>query len=221
MEKVGGLPASLFLVGRAVHSWLFALQPRVSRPLGCCRTKIFGVGCFQIAHDVFSHYSKTKRHTHTHRHSITHQSSFPHDMDMLGSRFDSCICFCHSGERVRSPGQIRLRVLGCSMVQSFVLLRHRMAMPWYNGTSLFCSFLFSHALPSCVVYFETFWCFITSSMFLVSVHIYNVDRNECPLITKTASSVPECKEKLAASQEAAADAAGQAVLEDAVLGVSP
>lgn len=58
-------------------------------------------------------------------------------------------------------------------------------------------------------------------MFLVLVHIYTVDRNECPLITKTAFGVPECKEKLAASQEAAADAAGQAVLEDAVLGVSP
>lgn len=28
MEKVGGLPASLFLVGRAVHSWLFAWSAR-------------------------------------------------------------------------------------------------------------------------------------------------------------------------------------------------
>lgn len=50
-------------------------EPRVSRPMGCCRTKnarsyshvhTFGAGCFQIAHE-------TKRYTHTHP---QHQSSF-------------------------------------------------------------------------------------------------------------------------------------------------
>lgn len=92
-------------------------EPKVSRPMGCCRTKnarsyshvhTFGAGCFQIAHE-------TKRHTHTHPQH--HMPIIFLHKDMLGSRCDSCTCFCHSGERVRRLGQIRLRVLGCTMVQ--------------------------------------------------------------------------------------------------------
>ena len=55
-----------------------------------------------------------------------------------------------------------------------------------------------------------------------SIYIYTLlTETDSPLLpTKASSGVPECKEKLAASQDAAADAAGQAVLEDAV-GVLP
>ena len=96
MEKVGGLPASLFLVGHAVHSWLF---PWSARSLGFLDPWVAAgqkmrdhiLMFIPSGQDAFKLHMR-QRDTHPQHHTSI---IFLH-RDMLGSRgsrFDSCTCF--------------------------------------------------------------------------------------------------------------------------------
>ena len=128
--------------------------PRISRPMGCWRTKLRDSMFIPSGQDRLSFCRFFSRCSKRHTQGITHESSFS---TLICSVQDLIHAFAFAIQAKESAALARYAYVSWDAAWCSHLFCYGIA--WQcDCTSLSCSFLFSHVLPSFAVYFETFWC---------------------------------------------------------------